>query len=77
MSINEKMWNELHRLQNAACKTGKASAEVEGIGMVEIECRREYVLRTRGESTRKALTRRINGKTVTSRELWKHSGSCQ
>ncbi len=77
MSVNEKMWNELRRLQNAAVKTGKASAEVEGVGLVEIECRREYVLRARGESTVKVLTRRINGKTVSNRELWKHTGSCK
>ncbi len=77
MSVNQKMWNELHALQNAAVRTGKASAEVEGVGLVEIECRREYVMRARGESTKKVLTRRINGKTVTSRALWRHTGCCQ
>jgi hypothetical protein len=77
MTPNKEIWNELHRLQNAACKTGKASAEVAGVGFVEIECERVYVMRSRGDSTRKSLTRRINGKTVSSRELWKHSGSCE
>lgn len=77
MELNKTLWNTLHQMQIDARRTGKASAEVEGIGLVEMECRSEYVLRARGDSTRKVLTRRINGKTVTSRELWKHTGSCQ
>ena len=48
MTLNKEIWNELHRLQNAACKTGKASAEVDGVGFVEIECERVYVMRSRG-----------------------------
>jgi len=77
MDLNREMWSAIHKIENAAVKTGKASAEVDGVGLVEIECRREYVMRARGESTRKCLVRRINGRVVTSRELWRHTGSCK
>lgn len=69
MAINETSWTALHRMQNAAIRSGEAFGFIDGVGNVIITCRRQPIMRARGEATRKRLTFFLDGVRVPSKAV--------